>query len=152
MKAIDCDRVAVQGGSNYPAPFAARVAGRERQRLGEACGLRSFGVNRTRLPPGAQSALFHRHTVQEEFVYVLEGEGTLLTEGSETPLRAGMCAGFTPAAGAHQILNRSAADLVYLEVGTRETADEVEYPLDDLKVVTAPDGRRIAAHKDGTPY
>lgn len=136
----------------YPAPFAARVQGREKRRLGDAFGLRSFGVNLTRLPPGVQSALLHRHTVQEEFTYVLEGEGTLVTEDGETPLRAGMCMGFTPAGCAHQIVNRSAADLVFLEVGTRESTDEVSYPRDDLRITTTPDGERVAAHKDGTPY
>ena len=59
--------------SNYPEPFAARVKGREKRPLGEVFGLTHFGVNLTRLAPGAVSALRHAHTKQDEFVYVLEG-------------------------------------------------------------------------------
>ncbi len=114
--------------------------------------MRTFGVNLTRLPPGVQSALLHSHSVQEEFVYILEGEGTLITDAGETPLCAGMCMGFSPAGAPHQVVNRSSGDLVFLEVGTRETADEGSYPNDDLKVVTNAEGKRLSAHKDGTPY
>src|SRR5881227_3142170 len=80
--------------SNYPEPFASRVAGREKRPLGDLFGLTNFGVNLTRMAPGAMSALRHAHTRQDEFVYVLEGEPTLVTDAGETQLRPGMCAGF----------------------------------------------------------
>ena len=66
--------------TNYPAPFAARVAGRDKRPLGDLFGLRNFGVNLTRLAPGAASSLHHRHSGQDEFIYVLEGEATLFTQ------------------------------------------------------------------------
>jgi len=69
--------------SNYPEPFASRVAGREKRPLGDLFGLKSFGVNLTRLSPGSMSALRHRHSRQDEFVYVLEGEPTLITDSGE---------------------------------------------------------------------
>ena len=80
--------------TNYPAELAHQVAGRDKRPLGDLFGLKAFGVNLTRLAPGAQSAFFHRHTRQDEFLYVLEGEPTLITEEGEFSLRPGMCAGF----------------------------------------------------------
>ena len=45
--------------SNYPEPFASRMAGRVKRPLGDLFGLTNFGVNLTRLMPGAVSALHH---------------------------------------------------------------------------------------------
>ena len=136
----------------YPDIFAARVAGREKRRLGDPFGLQNFGVNLTRLKPGAVSALRHFHTKQDEFVYVLEGEPTLITDAGETPLKPGDCAGFKAASGdAHHLVNRTTADVVYLEIGDRSEGDGVTYPDDDLELAHVDGGWR-AQHKDGTPY
>jgi uncharacterized cupin superfamily protein len=59
--------------TSYPAPFAVRVAGRAKRPLGDLFGLTNFGVNLTRLAPGACSALRHAHSHQDEFIYVLRG-------------------------------------------------------------------------------
>jgi uncharacterized cupin superfamily protein len=138
--------------SNYPAPFAARVAGRHKQQLGELFGLTVFGVNRTRLEPGAQSALRHWHGRQDEFVYALEGEAVLITDEGETRLTPGMCAGFKAGVpNGHHLVNRSSRDFVYLEIGDRTPGGGADYPDDDLAIVTV-DGRTKFTRKDGTPY
>lgn len=138
--------------SNYPAPFAARVAGREKRALGDLFGLTNFGVNLTRLPPGALSALRHAHATQDEFVYILEGTPTLVTDAGRTRLKAGDCAGFRRGSGdAHCLINESDSDVVYLEVGDRSPGDAVVYPDDDLRADWV-EGRWRFAHKDGTPY
>ena len=139
--------------SFYPEPFAARLRGRVKRTLGEQFGLTIFGVNLTRLPPGAMSALRHAHTRQDEFVYVLEGTPTLITDSRETLLKPGMCAGFKAGTGdAHHLVNRGATEVVYLEVGDRTRGDEVNYPDDDIVAVTMPDGTRKFTRKDGTSY
>jgi uncharacterized cupin superfamily protein len=138
--------------SIYPAPFVARVAGREKRPLGDPFGLRTFGVNLTRLLPNAESALRHSHTVQDEFIYVLEGTPTLITDAGETLLGPGLCAGFPAAGPAHHLVNRSSADVVYLEIGDRGAGDGAIYPDDDLKLVKNEDGSWRCVHKDGTPY
>lgn len=138
--------------SNYPPPFAARMAGREKRPLGDVFGLRRFGVNLTRLAPGAVSSLLHRHSRQDEFILVLEGEPTLITERGETLLHPGMCAGFPAAGPAHHLVNRSGRDVVYVEIGDRTAGDEVSYPEDDLVAQRGADGRWIFTRKDGTPY
>jgi uncharacterized cupin superfamily protein len=140
--------------SFYPPPFSARVEGRTKRVLGEAFGLRNFGVNLTRLEPGAQSALLHRHTRQDEFIYVLEGTPTLLTDTGAVELAPGMCAGFPAGGVAHHLVNRSAAPVVFLEIGDRSPGDAAEYPADDLVLEAGsgvPGGYRFTK-KDGTAY
>jgi uncharacterized cupin superfamily protein len=106
----------------------------------------------TRLAPGAASALRHAHTKQDEFVYVLEGEPTLVTNSGATLLKPGMCAGFKAGTGdAHHLVNRGAADVVFLEVGDRTPGDSAHYPDDDLQAVLDADGKWRYSRKDGTP-
>ena len=137
----------------YPPPFAARVAGRLKRPLGDPFGLTNFGVNHTRLAPGAESALRHAHARQDEFVYVLEGRPTLVTGAGATELAPGMCVGFKAGDGdAHHLVNRTDADVVLLEVGDRSAGDSVVYPDDDIQAVLGPDGKWIAVRKDGTKY
>ncbi|TPE46887.1 cupin domain-containing protein [Amaricoccus solimangrovi] len=137
--------------SNYPAPFAAKVAGRVKRPLGDAFGLTKFGVNLTTLPPGGQSALLHRHSRQEEFVYVLEGAPTLRTDAGEFPLGPGMCVGFPANGVAHHLINRTEAEVRYLEIGDRDPEDRGDYPEDDLVAVFSAEGWRFT-RKDGTPW
>jgi uncharacterized cupin superfamily protein len=138
--------------SNYPEPFASRMAGRDKRPLGDLFGLTNFGVNITRLAPGSSSALRHAHTKQDEFVYILDGRPTLVSNAGRTALKAGMCAGFKAGSGdAHCLVNETDEDVVYLEIGDRTSGDAVEYPDDDLAVTTV-DGQRQMTHKDGRPY
>lgn len=138
--------------SNYPEPFATRMAGREKRALGDHFGLGHFGVNLTRLRPGAVSALRHAHTVQDEFVYVLQGQPTLHTDEGRTRLRPGMCAGFKAGTGnAHHLVNETTEDVLYLEVGDRMPGDQGQYPDDDLRALQV-DGRWTFTHKNGQPY
>ncbi|MGH1329849.1 MAG: cupin domain-containing protein [Paracoccaceae bacterium] len=137
--------------SFYPAPFAARMEGRSKQPLGDLFGLQNFGINRTTLAPGAQSALLHRHSIQDEFIYVLEGDITLVTEEEEILLSPGMCAGFPAAGHAHALHNKSNAPAIYLEIGDRSKGDEASYPQDDLVAKMGADGWEFT-HKDGAPY
>jgi uncharacterized cupin superfamily protein len=138
--------------SSYPEPFASRVSGRVKRPLGELFGLANFGVNLTRMAPGAMSALRHSHTRQDEFVYILQGHPTLHTDEGRTRLAPGMCAGFRAGTGnGHHLVNETQEEVVYLEVGDRTPGDEGHYPDDDLKAVQV-DGKWRFLHKDGSPY
>ena len=156
----DVKRIAIEAASaplrtkpsNYPEPFFSRMAGREKRPLGDLFGLKNFGVNLTTLKPGAQSALLHRHSRQDEFIYVISGNPTLVTDQGELALSPCMCAGFPAEGIAHHLVNRSDADVTYLEIGDRSPGDEGTYPVDDLKAVLAPDGTWTFAHKDGSAY
>jgi uncharacterized cupin superfamily protein len=138
--------------SNYPEPFASRMAGREKRPLGDVFALTNFGVNLTTLAPGAVSSLRHMHSKQDEFIYVLEGHPTLITNAGQTLLAPGMCAGFKADNGdAHQLVNLSNEPATYLEIGDRSAGDSGTYPDDDIVAILV-DGKWRFTHKDGQPY
>ncbi len=152
-KRIDVATVAAVIGTLYPPPFDEPCRNRERRRLGDAAGLTQFGVNLLRLPPGSWSSQRHWHSHEDEFVYVLSGEVTLVTDAGTELLRAGDAAGFPGGvADGHSLQNRSAADAVVLEVGTRNaTEDATTYPGIDM-LSPAANKPAMFTRRDGTPY
>ncbi len=137
----------------YPEPFARQVEGRVKRKLGDHFGLTNFGVNLTRLAPGAVSALLHHHSTQDELIYVLEGHPTLIVDDQAWSLAPGDCFGVKAGSGvAAQVVNRSEASAAILEIGDRSPGDKVEYPNDDLKAELEESGKWRFLHKDGTPY
>lgn len=150
MPKIDIANVPARQGSGYPAPFAAPCATRTRRRLGDAAGLRDFGVNLMTLPPGGWSSQRHWHSHEDEFVFVLEGELVLVEDGGETLLRAGQCAAFPKGSGnGHHLQNRSVQPARYLEVGSRHPDDLTT--CSDIDLMSANrDGR--FTRKDGQPW
>jgi uncharacterized cupin superfamily protein len=152
LPALDPGTAPEVRGSGYPEPYKSRMGDRVKRKLGDACGLTKFGVNLVTLGPGGQSALRHRHTLEDDFVYVLSGEVALVTNDGEQALTAGMCAGY-PAGSkdAHHFVNRSAVPATYLEIGNRIEGDNAFYPDDDLMWWEDEQGV-YAAHKDGRRY
>ena len=150
MPKVELANAPVRTGSGYPPPFDAPCVARTRRRLGEAGGLRDFGVNLTALPPGGWSSQRHWHTDEDEFVYVLEGTVTLVEDSGEALLRAGDCAAFPKSTGnGHHLINRSSTTVVYIEVGSRNPRDLTT--CSDIDMMSAnSDGRFV--HKDGTAY
>jgi uncharacterized cupin superfamily protein len=152
-QAIDPATLPRRRGSSYPEPFRDEVEARIKRALGEPCGLTQFGVNLVELPPGCWSSQRHWHSHEDELVYVLDGELTLVTDAGGQVLGPGMAAGFPAGApDGHHLINRSDRPAVYLEVGTRrEDVDEVDYPDIDMAVRQGPDGQRFVK-KGGEPY
>lgn len=145
--------VAPHAGNSYPPEFAEASAGRLKRRLGDHGGLANFGVNHVTLPPGCASALRHWHTRQDEFVMVLSGELSLVTDAGEQVLGPGMCAAFPAGrADGHALFNRSAAEATYIEIGDRTDPDEVDYPDVDMQVKWVDGEQRLVRRSDGTPY
>jgi uncharacterized cupin superfamily protein len=150
MAKIEFDAVPRREGSSYPAPFHEPCATRVRQALGRAGGLTDFGVNLLELPPGAWSSQRHWHSEEDEFIYVLSGEVTLVTDEGVQVLRAGECAGFPRGvANGHQLINRSERLATCLEVGSSRPHDVCTYPDIDMRIDS-----RVGkfTRKDGTPY
>jgi uncharacterized cupin superfamily protein len=150
---VAADAPAKTKATNYPEPFASRMSGRLKRPLGDLFGLANFGVNLTRLEPGGSSALRHAHSKQDEFIYILEGQATLITDAGESELSPGQCAGFKAGTGnGHRLVNRTSMGVVFLEVGDRSANDTVNYPDDDIKAELNASGQWQFAHKDGRPY
>jgi len=144
MPKIDIDAVPARIGTGYPKIFAEIANGRSRKRLGDAAGLDQFGVNLTTLAPGAGTAHRHWHHSEDEFVFVVAGEATLIDDDGETILFAGDAAGFKAGvANAHQIVNKSSRDVVLLEIGTRAAQDRGVFPDIDLAFVKDDTGSRF---------
>ena len=151
-KRIDVATLPVVTGTLYPPPFDEPCRARHRQRLADAAGLTQYGVNLVRLKPGDWSCQRHWHVAQDEFVYILSGEVTLVTDAGAETLRAGDCAGFKAGDGdGHHLQNRSNADVTFLEMGTRPADDAAFYSDIDMKV-SAADPPGTYKHRDGTPY
>ena len=125
-RVLDPETVTPRRGSAYRHPFTEKLAGRVKRALGDALGLTNFGVNLVRLGPGDWSAPRHWHSREDEFVYVLEGEVTLVTEAGEQVLGPGMAAGFPAGVeDGHHLVNRGDSAASYLEVGDRDPADGI---------------------------
>ena len=139
-------------GTIYPPQFAKGFEGRIKRALGNAGGLTQFGVNLTTLEPGAMSGQRHWHRTEDEFVYMLEGELTLVTDAGEETMRPGMAACFPAGeANGHQLVNRSGAPATYLEIGTRDSVDDVVYSDIDM-LGEKREGKYRFLHKSGEPY
>ena len=152
MPKVDIAKVPVKSGTFYPAEFQAECRSRHKQAIGEVAGLTQFGVNITRVSPGAASALRHWHENEDEFIYVLEGELVLVENDGEVVLKPGDAAGFKAGSGnAHKLVNRTNRDAVYFEVGTRAKSERVHYPDVDLVMERDENGRRYL-HRSGEPY
>ena len=152
MPKIDISAIAETNTTGYPEPFRALVKGRFRKRLGDAGGLTQFGVNLCRLAPGSASSQRHWHTREDELVYILDGELTLIEDGGETILRAGDAAAWKAGIeNGHHLVNRSNRDALLLEIGTRDWQDSGAYSDIDMKFVMG-DEDTVYLHKDGNPY
>jgi len=150
--ALDAAAVEPRSSTSYPEPWRSQVMPREKRALGDALGLTKIGINRTTLMPGKVSSMRHWHTHEDEFVFVLEGELTLTTDGGEQVLRAGECAGF-PAGSqdGHQFANRSTRPAIYLEVSNRDLADTAYYSDPNVDMVWNAARGRIT-RRDGSDY
>ena len=152
MPKIDIDKVKIDTYTGYPEPFRQAVAGRERKRLGNTVGLDQFGVNLSRLKPGAASSQRHWHQNEDELVYMLEGELVLVEDNGETVLRPGDAAGWKAGvANGHCLINRTQRDAVYLEIGSRAPREVANYPDVDMRAERDDKGMRYV-HKNSVPY
>lgn len=152
IRIIDPRAIQPDTHSTYPAHLQEPVRGRRKRRLGVLAGLRRLTVVHVELPPGAASSLKVWQSHEDEYVLVLDGEATVVTDMGEEVLKPGQCVGF-PAGQAvgHQIVNRGEKPLIFVEVGTIADENVSTYPDDDLLQVPDGRGRRFVRH-DGTAF
>ena len=153
LPAFDPKDLTESNATSYPEKFKAINSRRWNRRLGDHIGLRNFGVNLTRIEPGAQSSARHAHAKQDEFIWVVEGEVVLETNDGSQTLGPGMCAGFAAGCGnAHRFVNKTDRDAVILVIGDRTPFDEIAYPDIDNKARAGADGKYVFTRKDGSPH
>ena len=101
----------------------------ECRRYSDVGGLTQYGAYLETLAPGSQSSERHWHEKEEEFLYLISGEATLVENDGEHLMRPGDAACWPAGVpNAHHIVNRSAEPCTYLIVGTRSTNDVCHYP------------------------
>jgi uncharacterized cupin superfamily protein len=150
--AFQIDAIPPSTGTGYPAPFTWVADGRGKYAAGDHAGLNQYGVNIVTLPPGAASAQRHWHEKEDEFVYILTGELTLITDDGEEIVSPGMMMGFPAACqNGHHLINRSDSHATYMEIGTRSDDETCHYPDIDL-LYNSKNTEHPFSHKDGTPY
>ncbi len=150
---IDPREIEARTGTGYPEPFREKVVARAKRALGDAFGLSRYGVNLVDISPGTWSSQRHWHTHEDEFIYVISGQLTLITDAGEQILTAGMVAGF-PAGepNGHHLINKGDETASYLEIGDRNSQDEAFYPDIDLLYKRNEVGAYQFTNRDGVPY
>jgi uncharacterized cupin superfamily protein len=136
MPKIDCEGVTPYRRSVYPGALRQRTSGYEKLKLSDAGGLTQWGLGEVVLQPGGATGLYHYHEREDEMVYCLEGEVTVI-EGDETyTLGPGECAAFKAGVTVgHTVENRSSAPARFIEIGTRAGDEVAHYPGIDMKFV-----------------
>jgi quercetin 2,3-dioxygenase len=99
--------------SSHPYNPASEIHG---WMLSRAAGLGRIAVNLAWLPQGKESAVYHVHYREEEWLYVLEGRGIAEVDGSEHAVGPGDFLGFPPGV-AHHLRNPGQDRLLFLEGG-----------------------------------
>ena len=97
-------------------------------RLAGATGMARLGVNLIRIPPGKESFIPHAHTIQEEFVFILEGAGEMVLDGVAHPIGPGDFVGFPTDGVVHSLKSKGPGDLVYLTAGERVAVEVADMP------------------------
>ncbi len=147
---IDVAAVPEISRTDYPAPWAAAMAGRSWQRLGAAAGLTRLAVNLVTIAPGGISALRHWHEREDEFVLMVEGELVLVEDAGAVPMRAGDCAAFPAGrADGHHLRNDGAAPARFLVAADVSLRDVCHYSDVDLVAHVEPD-RAWYSRRDGS--
>lgn len=133
-------------------------------RLSDPTGLTKVGVSLARVPPGKESFVPHAHTMQEEWVYVLEGHGLALVGDVVIDVGPGDFLGFPTDGTVHHLANPGPNDLVFLQGGERSQGDVARFPtlgklaiavrdgnvriVDEADVQTLPESAWLAASDD----
>ena len=149
---VDPKTITPRTATVYPPEFAGAVKGREKRALGDFFGLTQYGVNLTTLAPGSWSAHRHWHENEDEFVFVVEGEITLIDDAGEHLLKPGMCAGFKSGVrNGHHLVNKTNTPVTYLEIGTRAQVERAYYSEADM--FFEKDGAKTTVtRRNGAPF
>jgi uncharacterized cupin superfamily protein len=114
-----------QGGEGR----AAELGAFECLRYSDAGGLTQYGAYVETLQPGSRSSERHWHEQEDEFLYIISGEATIVENDGPHVLRPGDAACWPAGVpNAHHVVNHSSAPCTYLIVGARLTHDVCHYP------------------------
>lgn len=96
--------------------------------LSRATGLQRIGVTLARIPPSKESFIYHAHSNEEEWIYILEGRGIAEIDEAEYEVGPGDFMGFGLPQKPHHLRNPFDEELVYLVGGEQVTLDIGTFP------------------------
>ena len=153
LPAFDPADLAESNATSYPEKFRAANSGRWNRRLGDHVGLTNFGVNLTRIVPGAQSSARHAHSRQDEFIWVVRARSC--SRPTRAPRSCGpACAPASRPAAATPIASstgRPPTPCCWWSATARRSTRSA-YPDIDNHAKAGADGRYVHTRKDGTPH
>ena len=119
--------------------------------LARTAGLKRVGVNMGRVPPGKEAFVYHRHHIEEEWVYILEGVAVSDIEGAKEKVGPGDFIAY-PAGVAHNLENTGDADLVYLMGGEQSAVELADFPRHGKRLMRAGERMEIVDDKALEPF
>ncbi|MBD1997878.1 cupin domain-containing protein [Leptolyngbya sp. FACHB-541] len=141
----------VENLQNFSHPWNpnSELAGMQ---LGKTVGLQRTGVNFIKVPPGKESFIYHSHHREEEWIYVLSGDGVAEIDGSEFEVSAGDFMGFPTPSVAHHLRNTGTQDLVYLAGGENLDVEIAEFPRLGKRMIRREEAVEIYDFSDAKPF
>jgi len=124
LRAAAIDAMAPEHKIHFLNPLAERWS----KSLGDAIGLTNIGVHLVRVEAGKESTEYHIHYYEEECIYILSGRGVLILNDEEFEVGANDFIGLPANGAAHNLINRSSEDLLFLVMGQRLKQDVADYP------------------------
>ena len=124
LKAADIAAMEGLAKTHFLNPNAQRV----NKSLGDATGLTGIGVHLIEVQPGHETTELHMHHMEDECVYVLEGEATAVIGAEEHVVGPGDFIGYRKGGLAHTIRNTGTGVFRCLVAGQRLAQDVGDYP------------------------
>lgn len=111
--------------------------------LSRMAGMDRCHASLGRIPPGKESFSRHAHSVQEEFIFVLEGRGSVILGDDEINVGPGDYVAFPTDGTAHHLVNTGTEDLLYLMAGELSAVELVHFPDAKKSLVVTGDTVRL---------
>ncbi len=144
IKAAEIEAMPVEKKIHFLNPDAVR----DNKSLGDFVGLKNIGVHMVSVEPGKESTEYHIHHYEEECIYALSGEGTLIIEGESFPFKKGDFVGFPANTAAHELNNTGTETLVFLVMGQRLEHDVADYPNKKKRLYRNSGGLELVEHEN----
>ena len=120
--------------------------------LSEMAGMQRVGVHLVKVPPGKEAFIYHTHTTEEEFIYILSGRGVAEIDGIRHEVGPGDFMGFPTPSAAHHLTNPFDDDLVYLMGGERREVEIADFPRIGKRILRTAGEAHIADLKHVKPF
>ena len=141
----------VEGESTYSHPWnpESEITGTH---LSGLAGLTRTGVSIVRLAPGKESFAYHLHHREEEWIYILSGQGVARVDGSDYEMNVGDFIAFPTPSVPHILINPGKEELVCLMGGEHREYEIADFPTLDKRMIRRGSDIEIYKLSDGQTF